>query len=178
MYKFSSVITLIKHYSNHSNAKLSSLILSITMRRSRTTVPQRQRSKMELLNDSFSALPRSARAMNSAVNASWDHDDAFEKQSQTAKRSLQDACLHRKSPRNLLLQAGDIDSLLGLLHTNKFAGKVDLEHHSNYMREPKLLSPSPRSSKKRIMMRSSFQSDTHLLNMKGNAGMVPRWEQQ
>ena len=84
---------------------------------------------------------------------------------------------------NLLLKAGEINSLLQLLQTNEFAGKADPLHHSSYLEEPTIddltspYSPTHKPPKKKVMMRSSHQSETHLLTMKEQrkTNMIPAW---
>jgi hypothetical protein len=150
----------------------------VSMIRSKTTVSHSRRSKMDLQNDSF----HSPRRDRSSVNASWAVTaSAGGSRQTTGKRSLQDSINSVKQPRkSLLFRNDDMHSLLSLLHTNEFAGEVDLEHHSRFMNEPKLMSSGPAKASKKIMMRSSVKSDTHLLSMKDsnrNASMVPAWAQ-
>jgi hypothetical protein len=61
----------------------------------------------------------------------------------------------------------EIFDLLGLLRTTEFAGQIDPEHHSLYMKEPKMASTmSPSGWKCEARLPSMFKSDGHLLNIK------------
>lgn len=101
--------------------------------------------------------PRSRKTSLSQANASWAHEPLSA-----------DSTRKEPYPRqmgNIFLQNDqEINSLLNLLRTNDFSGKLDPKHHSVYMNEPKATVSSKR--KPRRLGDKSHLSDGHLLKFR------------
>jgi hypothetical protein len=143
-----------------------------TMKPSQTTYTPTS-GKLDRFNESFtsSISPRSAaRRTLSQANASWDAPDNSCGLKRAQRGSSSEGHAQPKHPRNLLLKNDkEIFDLLGLLRTTEFAGHIDPEHHSMYMKEPKMvISTSSSGWKCEPRLPSMYKSDGHLLNIKTN----------